>query len=323
MKNDLLSVRSDILFNDLFNENEMDTIEWTVMQILDCKYEDIHGNVTVCNTKLDRKNIKEKNKYVDLLVLYKNDYILIELNNNFNGYYLRNLLYAFNIALGQVRKGEVYEKYRGIEPTIILVNLNWYKEKINIEKIPGKREQFLTKPDDFVDEGKNNYILKIININLDYYAKLSHNEINEKEKLWKLLTINDKRDLDFIVKNENMLIKYQNKLTDLSSNMEYREYIMNSEIEKVLEEDRKYRDGLVDGRYEGMIEGKKEGLVEGKKEGLIEGKKEGLIEGKKEGLIEGKKEMVINLWKNGVAIDIISKSSGLTITEIQSIIDNK
>ena len=117
--------------------------------------------------------------------------------------------------------------------------------------------------------------------------------------MWKLLTINDKRDLDFIVKNENMLIKYQNKLTDLSSNMEYREYIMNSEIEKVLEEDRKYRDGLVDGRYEGMIEGKKEGLI------------------------EGKKEMVINLWKNGVAIDIISKSSGLTITEIQSIIDNK
>ena len=62
---------------------------------------------------------------------------------------------------------------------------------------------------------------------------------------------------------------------------------MNSEIEKVLEEDRKYRDGLVDGRY------------------------------------EGKKEMVINLWENGVAVDIISKSSGLTITEIQSIIDNK
>ena len=135
MKNDLLSIRSDILFNDLFNENEMDTIEWTVMQILDCKYEDIHGNVTVCNTKLDRKNIKEKNKYVDLLVLYKNDYILIELNNNFNGYYLRNLLYAFNIALGQVQKGEGYEKYRGIEPTIILVNLNWYKEKVNKENI--------------------------------------------------------------------------------------------------------------------------------------------------------------------------------------------
>lgn len=225
------------------------------------------------------------------MVLYKNDYILIELNNNFNGYYLRNLLYAFNIALGQVQKGEGYEKYRGIEPTIILVNLNWYKEKANIEKIPGKREQFLRKPDGFVEESENNYILKIININLDYYAKLSHNEINGRDKLWKLLTINDKRDLDLIVKNENMLIKYQNKLTDLSSNMEYREYIMNSEIEKVLEEDRKYRDGLVDGRYEGMI--------------------------------EGKKEMVINLWKNGVAIDIISKSSGLTITEIQSIIDNK
>ena len=149
---------------------------------------------------------------------------------------------------------------------------------------------FLNKPDDFVEESASNYILKIININLDYYAKLSHNEISEKEKLWKLLTINDKHDLDSLVKNENMLIKYQNKLTNLSSNMEYREYIMNSEIEKVLEEDRKYRDGLVDGRYEGIL--------------------------------EGKKEMVINLLKNNVPLDIISKSSGLSIEEIKKIIDN-
>ena len=83
-----------------------------------------------------------------------------------------------------------------------------------------------------------------------------------------------------------MLIKYQNKLTDLSGNMEYREYIMNSEIEKVLEEDRKYRDGLVDGRY------------------------------------EGKKEMVINMVLEKIPLETISKVTNLTIEEIEKIADN-
>ena len=44
---DLLEVRYDRLFHDLFNENEMDTIEWSVMQILNANYEDIHGKVAV------------------------------------------------------------------------------------------------------------------------------------------------------------------------------------------------------------------------------------------------------------------------------------
>ena len=41
----ILQVRSDILMHDLINENEMNTIEWIVMHILDCRYEDIKGKV--------------------------------------------------------------------------------------------------------------------------------------------------------------------------------------------------------------------------------------------------------------------------------------
>ena len=31
----------------MFNENQMDTLEWMVMKILNAKYEDIHGKVIV------------------------------------------------------------------------------------------------------------------------------------------------------------------------------------------------------------------------------------------------------------------------------------
>ena len=43
--NQVLEVKSDRLFHDLFNEHEMNTIEWTVMMILGKSYEEIHGNV--------------------------------------------------------------------------------------------------------------------------------------------------------------------------------------------------------------------------------------------------------------------------------------
>ena len=46
-ENEILEVRSDRLFHDLFNEHEMNTIEWIVMQILGKSYEEIHGRVIV------------------------------------------------------------------------------------------------------------------------------------------------------------------------------------------------------------------------------------------------------------------------------------
>jgi len=72
----------------------MDTIEWIVMHILNCRYEDIKGKVKVLNIRLERVNKKERNKYVDLIIEYQNEKIILELNNHFHGIYTRNILYA-------------------------------------------------------------------------------------------------------------------------------------------------------------------------------------------------------------------------------------
>ena len=44
--------------------------------------------------------------------------------------------------------------------------------------------------------------------------------------------------------------------------------------------------------------------------------------GKDEGIEQKQNEMIINLYNNKVPIDIISKSSGLSIKEIEKIIEN-
>ena len=54
--------------------------------------------------------------------------------------------------------------------------------------------------------------------------------------------------------------------------------------------------------------------------GLREGREEGIKEGEKKGREEGKIDTLINFFKNGVGIDVISKAVGMSIEEIKSIL---
>jgi predicted transposase/invertase (TIGR01784 family) len=80
-----------------------------------------------------------------------------------------------------------------------------------------------------------------------------------------------------------------------------------------------YRDlkGVIDTAFiDGRSEGKIEGLEEGRQEGLEEGRLEGLEEGRLEGLQEGKYNMAKLLKDNGVQIQLIIQTTGLTREEI-------
>lgn len=287
---ELLQVKSDRLFRDLFNEYEMDTLEWTVMQILNCSHEEIKGKVSVDNIRLNNISTSERIKVVDLKVKYKNQTILIELNNNFDGFYVRNLLYAFNDIINHYSvNGTSYYQDKSIFK-VILVNLNWHRNK-NVD-VPNKKVITLPFPDERVDDE----LLKIININLDYYDKIMYNKVNKSDKLWKLLTIKDKNELEFLTNNERLLDGYSEKLTSLSRDKIYKEHIMwNETIERNLRRAEDYHSGLYDGEMKGI----------------------------EKGVEKTKKEMVINLFNNDVSIEIIAKSSGLTIEEVQKIIDKE
>ena len=292
---EILEIKSDRLFHDLWNEHEMDTIEWTVIKILNCSYEDIHGKVRVGNIRLTNLSKDDKQKYVDLVVYYKDTITVIELNNNASTNYLRNVLYTLNTINNSFIEGDGYtdKRVRGI-----LVNLNWFKNDEYKKEIKSKEEIIYGYP--INGEEDKDYLLKIININLDYFSKLLYNKTKESDILWKLFTINKKSDLEKIVSKEKLLSNYENKIKRLSQDKEYCKMVWDERIERNLRAQQEYFDG------------KQEGLKEGKEEG----KKEGIIEG----ILKNKKDMVINFNNNGVSIDIISKSTGLSIDEVNDII---
>ena len=129
--NELLEIRGDRIFHDMFNEYEMDTIEWLVMKILDCKYEDIHGNVKVGGSESPGLSKDDKGKRLDLVVYFNNKIIDIELNNNTGLEYTRNANYISNRVINNNLIGEDYSK----KTQGILVNLNWYKLQEDIDNI--------------------------------------------------------------------------------------------------------------------------------------------------------------------------------------------
>ena len=262
-KNAILQIRYDKLFHDLFNENDMSLLEWTASQILECDVSEVKGKVSVLNIRLPRTNEKERIKYVDLVVIYKNQKIIIELNNNYQGFYLRNVLYALNTLSNyyNLDKYNYYEKENFSK--VILVNLNWYKTKSLSKKVPSKKIITYEYPiDDVLKEYYNlDYLVKITNINLDYYEKLSYDNLDNYDKLYKLLTVDSEDMLKKFSKYEE-LNYYSKKLYNLSNDNKYLEEIMSEEMERNLRNQEKYLAGLYEGKIEGKEEGKKEARVE-------------------------------------------------------------
>ena len=288
-EDELLEIKGDRIFKDLFNEYEMNTIEWLVMKILNCKYEDIHNKVKVGGTESPSLSKDDKRKRLDLVVYYKNKIINIELNNNAGLEYVRNAHYIANRVINSYLIGEDYDK----ATQGILVNLNWFKTKEDIENTDRVTEMYWEYPS--LKKDKPKYFIKFINVNLSKMQQICYTDIKEEEIVWKLFTIKNTKELDNYIVNEKMLNNYSKKLKRLSKDKEYCQMIWDERIENAL---RRHDD-------------------------YVNGKNEGERIGIDIGIEQKQREMIINLNKNGVSLDLISKSSGLSIDEVKNIIKSK
>ena len=76
-----------------------------------------------------------------------------------------------------------------------------------------------------------------------------------------------------------------------------------------------FRQGHAEGRAEGLAEGRAEGLAEGEKKGRAEGMKEGEEKGRKDATLAN----ALSLKKNGVPVDVIANSLGLSIDDVRKL----
>ena len=286
--NNLLEIRSDILFQDIFNEKNITLLSLLVAQLLKKKVEDVLGNFTIKNIRLPRTSQKSRQKYCDYVLLMDNTYIIIELNNNYRGISTRNDTYAFSVinnAYG-IDEKTYYQK----DIKTILFNLNWHYQNIGRKRKAYEVEYLKRTYHD------NDYLLKIVNINLDYYVKEEYNSISEHEKIFKLLTITDEEELKRVTKGNKYLEKYCYEVIRIQNERGYKEMILSDVAERNLQE------------AEIAI------LVE-------EGRQAGMRSGMKKGIAENKQETILNMNKDHVPLNKISEYVNLAIDKVQKIID--
>ena len=277
----IYQIRNDNLFHDLINQDNMNVIEWIVMTILDLKYLDVHNKCVVKNSRLTRISKKDKNRYVDLIISYKEYEIILELNNWFLGSLIRNIVYGMTRIVNyyQIERNKKKDYYKE-NLKVIVINLNWC-HKNRKSKLKLKRIDKVFGFDDI----RKGIFFEVINVSLDSYAEIAYNKIDTKEKFYKLLTINKTSELLEFTKNEELLKEYASKLIEFSKDEKYMEEIMTETMERNLREFEIYTFG------------------------------------EETGIEQTQKEMIIRMYKDNITLTKLAEYANLSVAEVKKIIN--
>ena len=121
-------------------------------------------------------------------------------------------------------------------------------------------------------------------------SKKSYNKLSERDKYFKLLTLDKKEDLKLISKGDEIMEDAANKIVSLSDDQGF---ISELEKQQIHEYAMDYALGKAEER------GKQSGVQEGEKNKQI--------------------EIAKNLLSEGIDINVISKTTGLSVDEIEKL----
>ena len=316
-------VRGDRFFWYLFNEAYIPIIEWIISKLLKLPIEEVRKNkVEVVNARLPLLHKKDKGKYTDLLIKYKKDKYLFELNNRFNGIGTRFLIYGSNqIVTDYINGNKTLEDDLGLidkvtyeNPSrIYIYNLNWHLNKEKAKELKPINESNLN----YNESNLNDKLVTNYYINLDYYENLSYNEVKEEDKFFKLLTFKTMKELvEAVSTDKDLECYFERFLMFLQS--EEREKYMLEQFDAYC----KRNDEILGWIMRGRDEGQAIGYDLGQKDGYDLGQKNGYDLGQKNGYDLGRKEIVMNMFNNNMTLDVISKATKLSEKEIEKIIEN-
>ena len=255
-----------------------------VSDVLGLDFNDVYNNIVISSEEIAFSS-KTINSTADLIFNNNDDKIIINIEiNGYDGKHKRNqiLSYVCQLFLGQIRKNSDY---------------------LNIKKV------LQINIDTFDFLGYNDFMYDI------YLMDKNHHEITSNEIQIVHLNLDYLRKVDYTIIKENELMKYLyffvcgqddlDEFVDICDGDKFMEKIIE-EVKKISGEERiipyMTEDEMkeFDRQYYGKID---------REEGRLEGRK------------EKEREMIINFYNNNASLELISKSTGLSIDEIKKIIE--
>ena len=195
-----IPIVSDTMFDTMINnESRKKYAALIISSVLERDYNEIYNSIEYVKNKLDKQLDIEKGREVDFICKLKDEYIGIEMNNNYSKEaYERNISYAMGIYKSKEIRGSKYSFNK-----ILQINLNNFTFENNDKEVEeyalrNENGEYLTEK------------IKIINIYLPNIRKKYYNkeELNELDKVMLVLNEEDNNNLSKLYKGEKVMEDY-------------------------------------------------------------------------------------------------------------------
>ena len=307
---EIVSLKYDQAFKIMYgDENHIEILTMLLSKILEVDYNDLEGNITLLPLNVSNQTIGEKRAERDVVVSVKTDdeyRIILEVNvkkDFYESVINRNIYYTFDVSK-KVLEGE---DYSNIDITF-LVNFNTFF--INSERKKVFDEYLLRNEEGDILTKK----YKVLNINIEECYNLWYdNKYQGKFGLY---------EEDLMLLAAAMCVEKEEDFRDILELVRMKPEIKEL-IEGVLDNMNKDSD-LVSGYYNWKEENDKMNrsiINEVKEKSLQEGFEQGIEKGIEQGLQRKEKEVVINMYKDNLPIETISKYTNLSCEQVNQIIN--
>jgi predicted transposase/invertase (TIGR01784 family) len=231
-------------------------------------------------------HINHKHQIADIIISIEKETINLEMNNYKSGVLTKNTSYLFNIYNNNIKYGEDYDEEK------IALQINFNNFDLASDNGIVNRYAILNEAN-----GKPlTKMFKIYNINLAKIDNVEYTESVDKEllTLLKVMKVKTTSELETTSKGNNIL-----------------ESVCKSMIEYS-------KDDAIVGLYD-KEEQERKFINTARNEGIKIGTESGIKQGKQVGKVEERNDIIINMLKEAVDINIISKVTGLSIEEIKKL----
>ena len=279
------TLKNDIIFKNVFDTEER------LKRLLEETLRLNINKVIKSNVELSVENIKERRKYLDLILETDKGIINVELNYGYKDELpYRNLLYFCKLISSNVKKTKSYAR---IDKHIQL-NINWNLNKYLNFDITNKKIIKFHISNDETYEKLHEDIFEIVYINMDYFERVWYDgNIKEENPFLMLLAAPTKEKMDTICKGDNLMEKLNNKVKNLNDDSEIIDVIIENEDEIIM-------NSMYDRGFE-------------------KGINQGVSQGIQQGITERNVEIARKMLGEKIDISMISKVTGLSEKEIEDL----
>ena len=257
-----------------------------VSEILNIDYEDIYNNIRLISEEVAFSALTVDSR-TDVMLESNSIYVDVEIcYTKGSTRDAQTNTYVYQIFLSQIKNYHDYKKIKKVIQ-ILIENYDYFNENKFIYDVVLMEKNLHLIEVDWIEK---------YHVNLEYLRKLGYNIIiNEEEKLSKLLyfLVCEKDMLEEVYKGDEFMEKVVKEAREIAGLDNLNLYFSEEEVQKM-----------------DMEESYEKGFNAGKEEGF------------NAGIVQTRQEMIINFYNNNVPIEIIAKSSNLSLEEINKIIQN-